>query len=86
MMAYAQHLRNLAALDRLIRGGQSAAPTMAGAIGVTVRTVMRYLEFLREELAAPINFDRKHNVWRYTCRWHLSVALGRWMANKEYMP
>lgn len=42
------------------------ATSLASALDVSTKTVQRDLEYLRNELAAPIEFDREHNGYFYT--------------------
>jgi predicted DNA-binding transcriptional regulator YafY len=42
------------------------ATSLAAALDVSTKTVQRDLEYLRNELAAPIEFDREHNGYFYS--------------------
>jgi hypothetical protein len=54
-------------IDRLVRTGHHPnATTLAPVLEVHPRTVHRDIEFLREVLGAPIEYDHLRRGWRYT--------------------
>jgi predicted DNA-binding transcriptional regulator YafY len=60
-------MSRLLAIDRAIRGGgYPNAVRLAGLLEVTHRTVQRDIAFLRDELRAPLRFDRDRNGFHYT--------------------
>lgn len=59
--------RRLAELDRLIRAGKYPNCTsFAEEWAVTAKTIQRDIEFLRDQLRAPLKFDRGRNGYFYT--------------------
>lgn len=59
-------LERIAALDRAIRAGEFPnAATIANLLEVGQRTVQRDVEFMRDRLEAPIEFDRVRNGYFY---------------------
>lgn len=78
MFAFAVHFKNLAALDSEIRSGQPNATVLAERLKVNRRTVQRYLKFLREELGAPLEYDRDQNGFHYSGKWDFGKALLDW--------
>jgi predicted DNA-binding transcriptional regulator YafY len=59
-------LARLALIDREIRKGTwPTCNRLAGLLDVGRRTVLRDLDFLRDRLHAPLEFDRPHNGYCY---------------------
>jgi proteasome accessory factor B len=59
-------LERIAAFDRAVRAGRYPnAATIARALEVSRRTVQRDIEFLRDRLGAPLEFDDRRNGYRY---------------------
>ncbi|MEW6365724.1 MAG: WYL domain-containing protein [Acidobacteriota bacterium] len=54
-------------IDRRLRSG-SCLPlaTLANELEASKRTVQRYVEFLRDRVDAPVEFDRRRRGYRYT--------------------
>ena len=46
-------------------GGRPNASSLARELGVSTKTVQRDLDYLRDELGAPIEFDRQENGYAY---------------------
>lgn len=66
-------------LDRRIRdGGYPNCLSFAGEWGVSAKTVQRDIDFLRDQCAAPIAYDRERRGFHYEGKswWLPSVALG----------
>src|SRR5947207_960587 len=60
-------LRRLVTVDRRIRGGDYPnARTLAGELEVHPRTVLRDLEFLRNSLGAPLEYDARQHGYYYS--------------------
>src|ERR1700688_4527251 len=60
-------LVRLAVIDREIRGGRLPnANSLARQLEVNPRTVHRDLDCLRDQLGAPLEFDRDRNGYYYT--------------------
>jgi predicted DNA-binding transcriptional regulator YafY len=60
-------LERIAALDRTIRAGRYPnAKTMADRLEVSHRTVQRDIEFLRDRLQAPLEYDAARHGYYYT--------------------
>ncbi len=60
-------LRRLVAVDRCIRaGGYPNTRTLAGELEVNRRTVLRDLEFLRDSLGAPLEYDARRHGYYYS--------------------
>jgi proteasome accessory factor B len=60
-------LARLAVIDRAIRAGTwPNATTLGRQLEVTPRTVQRDIEFLRDRLQAPVEFDPRRNGYRYS--------------------
>ena len=54
-------------IDRKIREGTYPnCPSLAREWEVSGRTVQRDIDYFRDELGAPVDFDRKHNGYFYT--------------------
>jgi predicted DNA-binding transcriptional regulator YafY len=54
-------------IDALLRqGGFPNATTLAEVLEVCSRTVQRDIEFLRDRMDAPVEFDRRRNGYYYT--------------------
>src|SRR5689334_5994586 len=50
----------------LRRGGHTNATTLAQKLEVSVRTIMRDIDFMRDRLQLPIEFDSRRNTYVYT--------------------
>lgn len=60
-------LVRIAVLDRAIRAGQYPnARSLAGELEVCARTVRRDLDFMHDQLLAPVAFDPRRNGYFYT--------------------
>jgi predicted DNA-binding transcriptional regulator YafY len=60
-------LARLAVIDQAVRAGDwPNARTLARRLEVHPRTIQRDLEFLRDRLGAPLEFDPVRNGYRYT--------------------
>jgi len=60
-------LLRLYEIDRqVLTGSHPNATDLAAVLGVHPRTVQRDIEFLRDELGAPIEYDPLRRGWRYT--------------------
>jgi proteasome accessory factor B len=60
-------LARLAVIDRAIRTGTwPNATTLSRQLEVTPRTVQRDIEFLRDRLQAPVEFDPRRNGYHYS--------------------
>lgn len=58
------------------RGGMKAME-VAVEFRVSWRTLMRDMDFLREQLHAPVVYDRAEECWRYTdATWNLPSSIG----------
>ncbi len=59
-------MQRIAALDRAVRAGEYRnASTLARLLEVDRRTVQRDIEFLRDRLGGPLEFDARRNGYRY---------------------
>ena len=59
-------LERIAALDRAVRAGEYPnAKTIARLLEVSHRTVQRDVEFLRDRLGAPLEYDPVRNGYVY---------------------
>jgi predicted DNA-binding transcriptional regulator YafY len=59
--------RRLQTIHHEIKDGRHPnATSLAAALDVSTKTVQRDLDYLRNELAAPIEFDREHNGYVYS--------------------
>lgn len=67
-----EHLSRLLAVARMVqRPGAKTAAAMVEEMEVSLRTLMRDIETLRDEWGLPIEYDRKNNTWtadREECR------------------
>lgn len=73
-------LRHLARINRAIATGRPTAKAMAKALQVNQRTILRYVDWLRRELGAPIVFDfGARQGYRYSARFNFRRALIAWM-------
>lgn len=63
LSAYARLLKIDAALRA---GGRVNHATLAGDLGVSVRTIQRDFDYLRYSLRAPVAYDAKTKSWGYT--------------------
>lgn len=62
-----ERIERLILIDQLIRGrGYPNVPSLVGRLEVSDRTVYRDLEYLRDRLSAPIEFDTEKNGYYYT--------------------
>lgn len=60
-------LERLAKIDQELRQGYwPNATSLAAALEVTTRTILRDIEFLRLNLKAPIAYDASHHGYYYT--------------------
>lgn len=60
-------LLRLHKIDDMIRaGGFPTAQEMADALEVSLRTINRDLDFLRDQYRAPLEYDAKNRGWHYT--------------------
>lgn len=58
--------RRLQAIHHAIKEGRRPnASTLARELSVSTKTVQRDLDYLRDELAAPLEYDRQENGYRY---------------------
>lgn len=54
-------------IDRQLKHGRTCSPqSLAADLEVDARTVRRYVEFMRDELGAPIVFDRPSQSYKLT--------------------
>lgn len=51
---------------RLLKGRSPGRPQLAEALEVDIRTVSRYIDFMRDRLHLPIEWDKVHRGYRYT--------------------
>jgi predicted DNA-binding transcriptional regulator YafY len=59
--------RHVAVIDQMVRSGQPpTGQQMADRLEVSWRTAMRDIEFMRDDLGAPLVFDRKLNGYVYS--------------------
>ena len=59
--------RRLQAIHHAIKEGRLPnASTLARELSVSTKTAQRDLDYLRDELAAPLEYDRQENGYRYT--------------------
>jgi predicted DNA-binding transcriptional regulator YafY len=80
---YLIHLRNMAAVAAEIsRGTEPVAWQLAADLGVTERTIHRYIRTLRD-FGAPLPLAPGKG-FRFTRRWNFEKALVRWL--KESHP
>lgn len=57
----------LYAIDEEVRSGvYPTARMLATKLEVSLRTIMRDIEFLRDSLSAPLEFDMQNGGWHYT--------------------
>jgi len=67
MIASRPPIRRFATIDAAIRSGKFPnAPGLAGELEVSLRTVMRDLEFMRDQLGAPIEYHPVKRGFHYT--------------------
>jgi len=60
-------LKRIQTIDHRIRAGKFPnAETLAVELEVNARTIQRDIEFMRDQLRAPLDFCRQHNGYRYT--------------------
>jgi predicted DNA-binding transcriptional regulator YafY len=59
-------LRRIQTIDHHVRSGDPNAETLAAELEVNPRTIQRDIEFMRDQLRAPLDFCRQHNGYRYT--------------------
>jgi len=60
-------LRRIQTIDHHVRAGvYPNAETLAAELEVNPRTIQRDIEFMRDQLRAPLDFCRQHNGYRYT--------------------
>lgn len=78
-LAYLAHLQNLSAVERSIRRGElRTANTLAAHLKVVTRTVYRYIDTLKNEFGAPIEFTTERGY--YLRRpWDFSAAVVQWL-------
>lgn len=78
-IAYLVHLANLGSVSHEIDCDRYPnCSSMAKLLGVTSRTIHRYIATLRM-LGAPLHFDGSKNGYLFTRRWDFSAALNRWL-------
>lgn len=59
--------RRLQAIHHAVKEGRRPnASTLARELSVSTKTVQRDLDYLRDELAAPLEYDRQDNGYRYS--------------------
>ena len=63
LSAYARLFKIDAALRA---GGRVNHATLANDLGVSVRTIQRDFDYLRDSLRAPVEYDAKRKSWTYT--------------------
>lgn len=60
-------MRRIMAIDQAMRAGEwPNATTLARRLEVSTRTVSRDIEFLRDQLRAPVEFDTRRNGYCYS--------------------
>ncbi len=60
-------LRRIQTIDHHVRAGvYPNAETLAAELEVNPRTIQRDIEFMRDQLCAPLDFCRQHNGYRYS--------------------
>jgi predicted DNA-binding transcriptional regulator YafY len=79
----ARHLARLARMCKAIedRSRVHALKSLALAAGVHPRTASRYIEFLRNEMAAPIVWIDAEHRYQLMGRWTFVGALRRFIEN-----
>lgn len=70
-------LQRLMEIDRLVRAGKVPTPDdLARRLGVTKRQIFLDRKHLKDELGAPLSWDRKRGGWIYTDQtWILPTAI-----------
>jgi len=64
---YLSRYARLFRIDATIRAGEKPShAALARALGVTVRTIQRDFDYLRDSLGAPLEYDAQAKGWRYT--------------------
>ena len=59
-------MRRIMAIDQAMRAGEwPNATTLARRLEVNARTIRRDIQFLRDQLRAPVEFDARHNGYYY---------------------
>jgi predicted DNA-binding transcriptional regulator YafY len=59
-------MRRIMAIDQAMRAGEwPNATTLARSLEVNARTIRRDIQFLRDQLRAPVEFDARHNGYYY---------------------
>jgi len=67
MPKFKPQYRRLLFIDRKVREGcYPNCPSLAAEWEVSVKTIQRDMDYLRDELDAPIEFERKRNGYYYT--------------------
>lgn len=60
-------LERMLLIHQAIQGGQFPnSPRLAAELEVSTKSIHRDVEFMRDRLQLPIEFDRRHNGYRYT--------------------
>lgn len=66
---YLSAFARLFKIDEALRaGGRVNHATLAKNLGVSVRTIQRDFDYLRDSLRAPVDYDAKTKSWAYTER------------------
>lgn len=67
-------IKKIIALDNLIASGQARTPKgMAHKLNVSERTVYNILNFMKEELNAPIKYDKNRLRYYYANKGKLHI-------------
>ena len=70
-----QVLERIERIDCIIQAGKAGKDKeLARKLGVSKRSIFNMLRIMKEDLKAPIVFDRKLNTYRYTREGSIVVA------------
>lgn len=67
-------IRKIQIIDQLIRLKQTGTPKqLALKLDCSERTVFKYLEFLKKEMGAPIDYNTMQGTYQYTFKGVLTI-------------
>ena len=70
-------IRKIERLDQLIRGKRGNAKQLGSIMGLSERSVYKYIAFMKDELNAPIQYSAIANCYEYKEQGNIEIKFKR---------